>query len=243
MSTVSKEPVVKVVLGIPIVDSVPGEVFASHLSLATSIGRVAELVIPQVLNVFPHARARELIMDLGRDADYVMWVDSDVEPPAWAFERMLGTIRARDDVVMVTGHCCRRGYPFTNTWSKLADGKLFNVEAGPETVPQEIDACGFPCNLVDMTLVRANLDKPYFRQVYNGEGRENVWEDGYFCHTVRNAGLKILGDPKVRCRHLMGRRFIDDQSVVGLRREELELESDQVTLSNKQPEVPKVGIS
>jgi hypothetical protein len=192
----------KIVLGIPVVHVVPGQAFSPLMALAATLGRRGEVIIPEVLNMFPYDNARKLVMDTAEnfDADYVMFVDSDMVPPANAFDLMLQGLQG--DVRMVTGHTYQRGYPFNLTWFKVVAGTCLAVTAPADTGLHEVDATGLACTLIDFKWVLKNVKKPYFAMRTN-DGKK-CSEDIFFSCAMQEAGGKILGDSRVRCGHLGG---------------------------------------
>lgn len=213
----------RVAFAVPVVDSVPGEVYASHLALTTEVSREFQVVFPVALNVFPHARAREQAVGaaLEHGCKYLLFLDSDMEPPPGTFSELLRVMN-QTNAAMTVAHYYRRGYPFTCTWSKGVGSNLYQVTAGPDADPVELTSCGLACNLIDLSYVR-QMTKPYFKQ--GNLGSQYVWEDGYFCQRLRDLGGKIIGVPKVRVRHLTYRQFVDDLSAEKLQKEFLETEN------------------
>ena len=67
----------KIGLGIPLIDSVPGESFASLLNVAAEISRVADIEIITPNGIMPHDNARNYVADATSNArcDYLMVVD------------------------------------------------------------------------------------------------------------------------------------------------------------------------
>lgn len=190
----------RIVLGIPVVHVVPGQCFSPLLAFAASIGRRGEVIIPEVLNVFPYDNARKLVTDCAEkhDADYIMFVDSDMIPPPNAFDLLMEGIQAGARVV--SGHHYKRGYPYTSTWFKADGNATLEITAGPQAGAQELDACGLACTLIDFRWVLEHVKKPFF-QMYSDQGI-TCGEDVYFCWKVRCAGGRVLGDPRVRSGHL-----------------------------------------
>jgi len=206
----------RIALGIPVVDHVPGEAVFSHYALCATIGRRGQVVVPSVLNLMPHDKARNLIMTVAREnnADYLMFVDSDMVVKPDAFDLLLETLQ-KNKCVMAAGHAYRRGYPFTPTWFKFKGEELFQVTASQGV--HEIDACGLACNLIDLKWIWENLEKPYFFTGKDGDKR--IWEDTFFCKKIRDKGGKIFGDARVRCGHLRTRVAVDDSNADRLRQE------------------------
>ena len=221
----------RVCLGIPVVESVPGEVYGSHLNLAISLGRIADVVIPSVVGVVPYDRARETVLKVALDesCDYLFFVDADMGVPMKSFEYLLDDLNGSPSAVLASGHAYRRGYPFTPTWFKLREGKSYGVTAPPATGIYEIDYTGLFCCVIDLKWVRENLEPPFFKIT------ETESEDVFFCKKIREKGGVVLGDSRLRIDHLANRIVVNDETADYLRgmflqrkREGLERESNEV---------------
>ncbi len=154
----------RVTLGIPTIGGISGQVYASQLALAASMGKkVDDMIVPSVNGVSPHSRAREIIIKKAIDfnSDYLLFLDSDMVPPPDAFHRLLETL-LETKASMVAGHFYRRGYPYTLTWFKIVNDKNKEVCASPEVGFAEIDCCGLACNLIDVRWIQEHLNEPFF---------------------------------------------------------------------------------
>jgi len=223
----------RITLGIPIIQAIPGECVHSLIALAVEIGRDGEMAVSTSLNVFPHDRARNKIIKdaVETDSEYLFFADSDHVFPPRAFERMLFVMQEKE-CVMVTGHTLRRGYPYTNTWFKNNEkGELCNVTASGNNV-YEIDACGLGCALINIPWIVENLEEPFFKTVEGRPGTDHekekppVGEDIHFCERVREKGGVIYGDARVRCGHVFNRMIIDDETSDLLRKMHLKAERE-----------------
>jgi hypothetical protein len=205
---------------------VNGAVYFSHLNLFAAIARTStEIVIPTVVDIFPHDKAREAIINeaLGTECDYLLFLDSDMEAPTNTFHKLLSTM-SETGAAMVAGHAYRRGYPYTSTWTKVLDGQVFQVDSDKNGRSSEIDSCGLAINLIDLRFVRTHLKPPYFfqGQMLASDGSHCfIWEDAFFCKRVRETGGKIWAEPKVRAGHLGNPVMINDENVVQLRAEHI----------------------
>lgn len=203
----------RVCLGTPVLGVVKGEVYFSHLSLAVEIGRVCDIVIPGVMDISPHSRARQRIFDLAlqNDCDMVFFLDSDMHPPLHTFKNMLATMM-KYKAQMVSAHAYRRGFPFTSVWSKKIEGQWFQLTSDSDGTPEEIESTGLACNLIDLRWCKERLSEPYFYQ------DDKLWEDQYFCKKMLEAGGKIFAEPSVRCGHLFEGLVINDENATTLRK-------------------------
>lgn len=194
-----------VCLGIPLLDSVPSEAFSSHLAVAAKTGKKHKLIMPYVMNVFPHAKARELIVNSARafNADYILFLDDDTIAPDSVFERLLEQMNLRC-VDMTVAYIYRRGYPYEPTWFK--DHKP--VVASATSPPVEIDTCGLACNLINLKKVDERIGK----KEWFWRDRDCIWEDVAFSKKLRAAGGTVLGVPNIRCGHVGTRMIINDMT-------------------------------
>lgn len=211
-------------VGIPVVGQVSGVVYFSHLATMVPLTKCFQLVIPQCLDVFPHDRARERIITeaLRLECDYLYFIDSDMLVPPGAALRLYQVMQDTG-AVMTTAHAYRRGYPYTGVWTIKSEEAAYmtNIEAAPDSRPMEIHSAGLACNLIDLNWVRENLKPPYFFQgkwMQPDGSIESVWEDAFFCQSIRQFGGKIIGVPDVRVGHYdTSVGVIDDETVVWLR--------------------------
>ena len=210
----------KVALGIPVIDGVPGETFSSHLATAVEIGRAGEIVFITPTDVFPVERARDFIWDTATKmkCDYLMSVDFDVVLPKGAFSSLLETmIRTKSQIV--TGKYYLRGYPYANIWAIEHEHKRYFTDSDQEC---KLDGCGMGCALLDVAWINAHLKPPFWRTKY--EKGEFETEDFFFCSKIREAGGVIIGEPKVACGHLSPGIVVTSANAQALRVIEIEKE-------------------
>lgn len=211
-----------VALGIPIMDSVPGEGYGTHLSVAVELARVtAEVKIITALNLHPHDRARQFIVDRALEAGcrYLLFVDDDMIVSPGSTMRAFETMMANDCQV-VSGHYYRRGYPYTCVWSKqvLTDGKHEYMQVHASQGVHRIDVSGLGFALIDLSWVKKHLSRPYFIMDTVTEAGLSVTDDTSFFEKIKAAGGTVLGDAQIRCGHLGQRELISDATVEDLRR-------------------------
>lgn len=244
----SKEAKLKICVGVPIIDSVPGESVGSLMGIVGEIARdkrISSVAVMTVLNMFPHDRPRNVIIDsaVAAGADLLMFVDADQTIPPNGFRSMMDVLENPPNgdgtVGLVTGFYYRRGFPYTTSWSQTAvrDGKLQKLycEAHPSMDCVEITSCGMGCALIDLRFVRERLTKPFFgMRIVDGNVEE--WEDSWFCNKITSAGGRIIGVPSVRCGHVDTRIMIDDSSVESIRRTEMLEQQQQRVFQNLRQE-------
>lgn len=219
-------------VGIPVVGFVAAEVYHSHLASMVPIAREFETIIPVCINLYPHAAARNHIMDeaIKCECDYLYFLDSDMLPDPMSPLALLEVLKSTPDAVMTTGHAYRRGYPHTSVWTKVHQNRAMQVTAPSTTPPFEIESAGSACNMIDVKWVRDNLTKPWFVQgqvIHEGRPVE-VNEDSWFCQRIREKGGKIIAVPQVRPGHLHAGIVINDNNADYLRSEFLRTAGDQI---------------
>ena len=107
--------------------------------------------------------------------DFLMMIDSDTVPPD---DALLNMLEYPADVVL---GCC----PRKNT--KKQEVVLYSADKD---------------NYRKMLTYPDLPDKPWFKYVLY-DNADALSEDLYFCSQVRNAGMRIEADTRVRCGHIM----------------------------------------
>ena len=211
----------KIAVGIPVFDTVPGEALGPLLRTGAEVARHGKVVFLTPVGMNPHDRARMFVAGIGGDmgCDYLFFVDADTVVPPGAFPKLLKTLQ-ENKVQAVSGYYYRRGYPYTSVWAKRngVDNEWHHVEA--KSGLHEIESSGLGCCLIDLKWVQANMTRPYFvcKQHENGT---LITDDISFFEQMRERGGKLLGDADVRCSHVHTRLLITDKNVDSLRREQV----------------------
>lgn len=217
---------IKTAVGIPIVDTVPCEAFASLLHVYVECLRSQRLDNGEVIeadvqllspfNMFPHSRARAKIMNdaISEGCDYLFFIDDDMILPPDAFWRLLESLKARKAVVS-SGHYYRRGSPYLPVWSENKNGQWVACSVDNDDII-EIHSSGLGCAVIDLNWIRTKLADnalklPLFWTKPDGLG-PSVTDDVTFFESVRNAGGLIIGDGRVRCGHLGERIVVCDRT-------------------------------
>lgn len=107
---------------------------------------------------------------------HVLFIDSDMRFPADTIQRLM---KHRLDIV--AANCVHRG-------SQKTTG---DIESKGKTGIEEIEKIGFGVTLI-RTEVFLKIPEPWFATPYDGE--RFVGEDVFFCHKVRESGIKIFVD-------------------------------------------------
>jgi hypothetical protein len=213
-------------IGLPLVGDLPQECVTDLLVAAAQSTRLMERVVficPQ--NVYPHDRARELIITeaLKTESELLWFIDSDTRPPSDALFK-LHDVLVRRKAVMVSGYYVQRGYPFGSTWSTVNPGCAGVQQDIPEEVDDlRIDGCGLGCALVDLQWIRENMNPPFFLMECDPSLETKYkWEDAFFCKKISDCGGEIWGHTKVVCKHMGQRGCITPESAGMLKRIEAE---------------------
>lgn len=137
---------------------------------------------------------------INSDADYVLWLDSDMTFMPDTLDMMLDTLKT-NNYEMLTGMYFRRRPPFTPTLFKelriLPTGTVATEFDDIADEIFEVAGCGFGCVLMSRNVLwnvfcqNGNMFAPI-----NGVG-----EDLSFCWRARRIGHKIYCDPSIALGH------------------------------------------
>lgn len=137
---------------------------------------------------------------INSDADYVLWLDSDMTFVPDTLDMMLDTLKT-NNYEMLTGMYFRRRPPFTPTlFEELRILPTGTVVKEFDDIPDaifEVAGCGFGCVLMSRNVLwnvfcqNGNMFSPI-----NGVG-----EDLSFCWRARRCGHKIYCDPTIALGH------------------------------------------
>ena len=136
-----------------------------------------------------------------QQADYIMWLDSDMIFPKDTLTRMIQHME--DGYEIVSGLYFRRAAPFSPVLFKSYKEEeniivWDHYDEYPKDSMFEIAACGFGCVMVktevllDLALNYQNWFMPY----------KNCGEDMSFCYRAKELGHKIYCDSTIKCGHV-----------------------------------------
>lgn len=203
----------KTLIAIPCMDQVPAQ-FAQSLATLTKVG--ACVVAMQVGSLIYTSRENLAAEALKREADYILWLDSDMMFPPDTLQRLMADIEEAGDGVIMTGLYYRRVAPFSPvafTKLDIIDEKSYwtNVEEVPDGI-FEVEGCGFGCVLAPTEAFVDVMSK--FGRMFTPIG--GVGEDLSFCWRARQCGWKFLCDPTIELGHvahsIVTREFWEDYS-------------------------------
>lgn len=191
----------KTLIAVPCMDQVAAP-FAQSLAALEKEGQcVVSFLIGSLIYDSRNQLAKQAMK---YDADYVMWLDSDMIIPADALKKMLRHMEEGLDIV--TGLYFRRRPPYTPVLFKSADeeGKWEGYDEYPDEL-FEVGGCGFGCVITrtDVLYDVAINEKGLFDPI------AGFGEDISFCIRARNRGYKVMCDPSIKCGHV-GQIFVNE---------------------------------
>lgn len=196
----------RTLIAVPCMDSVPA-LFAQNLAMIRKVDETA--VAFQIGSLVYTSRNNLAQKALQMEADYVLWLDSDMTFTPDLMERMFKTLK-EGDMDILTGLYFRRVPPYTPTlFDKLEmRGEICSWSQFDHipAEPFEVGGCGFGCVLMktdvffDVQIKMGNFFAPI----------GNVGEDLAFCWRARQCGYKIFCDPRIICGHV-GHIVVDNK--------------------------------
>lgn len=192
----------KILIAVPCMDMVSAR-FAS--SLATLKKGVGDCIVSFIIgSLIYDSRNRLAEYAVRIDADYILWLDSDMTFPPDVLERMMKVMDENKDIDILTGLYFRRSTPFTPVAFDVLEtdekGELVfeNMDDVPDGI-REVAGCGFGCVLMktDCLFDIAGKEGPVWFSPL-----ANVGEDCAFCMRARKYGYKIYIDPSIEFGHM-----------------------------------------
>ena len=187
----------KTMIAVPCMDQVPVE-FCQSL---TTLRRVGDCQISFHKGSLIYTARNALLGDAVKaDADWMLWLDSDMVFSPSLLEDMFKTAEA-GNAEFVTGVYFRRVEPYTPTLFatlEMDPPSWTNVDEIPDK-PFEVAGCGFGAVLLSMQIVWDVFAKfgpnPFTPMAEMGE-------DLAFCWRARQCGYKIIADPNLLLGHM-----------------------------------------
>ena len=187
----------KTMIAVPCMDMVPVE-FCQSL---TTMRRVGECQVSfHKGSLIYTARNALLETALRAEADYMLWLDSDMVFNPSLLEDMFRTLREQN-AEMVTGVYYRRVEPYTPTLFatlEMDPPSWTNVDEVPDH-PFVVAGCGFGAVLLSMDVafdVCAKFGANPFTPL------AEMGEDLAFCWRARQCNHKIIADPNLQLGHM-----------------------------------------
>lgn len=191
----------KTLVAIPTMHNVPVEFMASLVGMK----RVDETKFsPNDGSLVYMSRETLSVQAVKMEADYILWLDSDMVFEPDLLQRMMKTLKD-NDLDFLTACYFRRNPPYTPV---LYSGLDFDGEACkweelknlplPDSGLFEVEGCGFGCVLMKTDIV---LDvKGRFGKLFTPIG--GTGEDLSFCWRARQCGYKLMCDPSIPIGHI-----------------------------------------
>ena len=192
----------KILIAVPCMDMVSAR-FAQCLSTLKKVGKCTVSFL--IGSLVYDSRNKLAVMALEMEADYILWLDSDMVFKPDTLERMIKVLDENPEIDVLSGLYFRRGAPFTPVlFSKLEIGEdgLLVFEDQTEIPDErfEIAGCGFGCVLMRTDLLIDIAAKEgggvWFTPL------ANAGEDCAFCIRARREGYKIVCDPSIALGHM-----------------------------------------
>ena len=188
----------KTLIAIPCMDTVQTD-FCRSLVNMRYVGEV-QFGFTECSLVY-HARTELCRMAMEAEADYVLWLDSDVTFKPDLMEKLLEDIQGRD---IVTGVCHMRRPPFRPViWKTITPGilpghgKVVTWDDYPTDGLFEVEGCGFAAVMMKTGVIRDVADT--FHETFGP--MSGFGEDLSFCIRARSCGYKIHCDPAIQIGH------------------------------------------
>lgn len=205
-ATALSEPRARIAVAVPSHSVVP---LGFAYDLANLAGFTASIVPDDTMlslltneGTYVHRMRQELLeRSLGFDADWLLWLDSDMRFPKDALVRLL----AHREAIVGVNYATRK-LPVGFTALKREGEWLATRESSAGL--EEVESLGFGCVLMDLRRVVPALgEPPWFRNDFeptpDGKLRP-VGEDFFFCRRAREGGLRLFVDHDLSklCAHV-----------------------------------------
>lgn len=208
----------KILIAVPCMDQVPAP-FCQSLAMLRKVGDcVLSMQMGSLIYTSRNTLATRAIQT---EADYVLWLDSDMVFEPDLLERLMKTL-TENDLDIVTGLYFRRVQPYSPVLFKdltLIRDTFFEWSEFKE-VPSdlfEVAGCGFGCVLMKTDAFFDVQSK--FGNMFAPIG--NTGEDLAFCWRARECGHKVWCDPSIICGHV-GYVISDDKFYLAYQQKQLE---------------------
>jgi glycosyltransferase involved in cell wall biosynthesis len=180
----------KVIIGVPSNDLVHADFAMSLINLCIySITRgIHVAIVNQKSSIVEVGRNQIVKTALEMDADYLLFLDSDMVFPAQTLVRLLAH---KKDIVCTDA--TRRREPITTVLTGMDKQKVKHNPKADEKAPLiEVKGGTSAVQLVSTDVLK-QMDVPHFLVTYNGEGGF-LGEDYYFSNNARKNGFKVWCD-------------------------------------------------
>lgn len=190
----------KIFVAVPSMDQVPAR-FAQSLAMLRSTENT--IVGFQIGSLVWDSRTKLAQRAIQEEADYVLWLDSDMEFPPDLLERLMAALQNTPEADIMTGLYFRRVDPYSPVlFEKIqlagvgANWKEFDQL--PKESVFEVEGCGFGAVLIPTDVIMSVISKygdPFWPIGHLGE-------DLAFCIRARELGYRIFCDQTIPLGHV-----------------------------------------
>lgn len=189
----------KVFIAIPSMDTVPA-LFCQSLALLQRAGNT--VVGFQVGSLVYNARNELAKQAIKAEADWVLWLDSDMVFEPNLLNRMLEVCK-ENDIDFLTGLCFRRKPPYTpclfDRLEKVGHGASYTAIMSVPDGRFKVGGCGFAGVLMSTDVLLSVMAKFGGRMF---DPMEGFGEDVSFCWRARQCGYEIWCDSEIELGHV-----------------------------------------
>lgn len=189
----------KTLIAVPCMDQVPAA-FCASLAKLRKVGKC--MLSMQMGSLIYTSRNTLATQAIQSEADYVLWLDSDMVFEPDLLERMMSVLK-ENDLDILAGLYFRRTAPYTPVLFDQLDIKNEAICEWKEfkEIPNhlfEVGGCGFGCVLMKTDPFFDVQSK--FGNMFAPIG--NTGEDLAFCWRARQCGYHVWCDPSIICGHV-----------------------------------------
>lgn len=180
----------KIIFGLPTRDMVHMDFALTLASTFIDLCLMTAILPANPRSCYVSCNRNDIVLAaLENEADWIMWIDSDIEAPMTAVRRLLS-----HDKDIVGGTYIRRSAPYQTLMGQMKDrGRVMPMEGLVEMTHLPT---GFMLTKVD---VFRKLTPPWFRLTWkeNGTPEPDLGDDYFFCDRAMKAGYQIWCDAAV----------------------------------------------
>lgn len=189
----------KTFIAVPSMDTVPA-LFCQSLALLQRAGDT--MIGFEVGSLVYNARNNLARQAVKSEADYVLWLDSDMVFGPDLLQRMM-KVCTENDIDFLTGLCFRRKPPYTPTLfdklEKVGNGASYTALMSVPDGRFKVGGCGFAGVLMSLDVILSVMAKFEGRMF---DPLPGFGEDLSFCWRARQCGYDIWCDSDIELGHV-----------------------------------------